>query len=222
MYNNNEFNNNQQSNVNISNSMPNGNQNGMNYINNNLNINSKNNKIMFIVFWVIAVVVIVFLLKGCSGSSLGGGKNTTGSTEYKSSDVDFSCTYVSKSDNLTITTYSDFLFNYKSTATSGTQYTYQLKQYNKMILEFKNTLTDEKYKEFIDDLNSLDCLDSGSCTASHLEFSTTKYGWDTVVDRIGNKIEMTYYNLNGMDSTATKDDIKSVKADYESKGYSCN
>lgn len=190
------------------------------YNNNGSNTNNKNNKTMFIIIGVIAVIaviLIVFLLKGFGGSSLGGGKNTTGSTEYKSSDVDFSCTYVSKSDNLTITTYSDFIFNYKSS-----QYTYQLKQYNKMILEFKNTLTDEIYKEFIDDLNSLNCLDPGSCTGSHLELSTTKYGWDTVVDRIGNKIEITYYNLNGIGINATKNDINNAKVNYESKGYSCS
>ncbi len=216
--NNNDLNYNQQNSFNMPNQIPNNNTN-LNYSNNDNNTGNKNNKIIFIIVGVIAAVVILLLLFNGSSKS---GKNTTGSSEYNSSDVDFSCSYVSKSDNLTITTYSDFIFNYKSTGTSGTQYTYQLKQYNKMILEFKNTLTDEKYKDFIDDLNSLDCLDSGSCTGSHLELSTTKYGLNTVVDRSGNKIEMTYYNLNGMGTTATKDDIKNTKASYESKGFTCN
>ena len=216
--NNNDLNYNQQNSFNMPNQIPNNNTN-LNYSNNDNNTGNKNNKIIFIIVGVIAAVVILLLLFNCSNKNK---KNTTGSSEYNSSDVDFSCTSVSDNGNLTSTTYSDFLFNYKSTGTSGTQYTYQLKQYNKMILEFKNTLTDEKYKEFIDDLNPLDCLDSGSCTGSHLELSLSKYGYDTVVDRSGNKIEITYYNLYGMGSTATKDDIKSLKDTYESKGYNCN
>lgn len=210
--NNNDLNYNQQDNFNMSSQIPNNDAN-TNYTSNDLNTNNKNNKTILIIIGVVAVIIILFIFGGKSKS----GKNTTGSSEYNSSDVDFSCSYVSKGDDFTITTYSDFIFNYKSS-----QYTYQLKQYNKMILGFKNTITDEKYKEFIDDLNSLDCLDAGSCTESHLEFSTTKYGWDTVVDRSSNKIELTFYNLNGKGITATKDDINSTRASFESKGYTCN
>lgn len=90
-----------------------------------------------------------------------------------------------------------------------------------MVIEYKKTLTDEKYKEFIKELNSIDCLDADSCTESHLELSITDFGWDTVVDRKGNKIEVTFNNTFGMGSTASKDDIKETKANFESEGYTC-
>ena len=204
-----------QDNSNMSNQLQNNNTN-MNYPSNGNNFGKKNNKIIFIVAGVVVVVAIVvillFLFKGSSKS----GKNTTGSSEYKASDVAFSCSYVSEGENAISTTYTDFIFNYKSS-----QYTYQLKQYYKMVIEYKKTLTDEKYKEFIKELNSIDCLDAGSCTESHLELSITDFGWDTVVDRKGNKIEVTFNNTYGMGSTASKDDIKDTKASFESEGYTC-
>lgn len=46
-------------------------------------------------------------------------------------------------------------------------------------------------------------------------------GWDTVVDRVGNKIEATYYNIYGMGATATKDKMKELIEQYESNGYVC-
>ena len=219
--NNNDLNNNQTNNYNMPNITPdNGfNSTNMNHISNSSN--SSNNKTKIIIIGVavlVALIVIVFLLKG-NGK---GGTVSTGSTEYKPSDVAFSCTYTTTNNNVTVTTYSDFIFNYKTKGTNGSQYTYQLKQYNKMVLEFKNTITDEKYKEFIDDLNSMDCLNAGSCTENHLELSISKYGWDTVVDRSDKKIEMTYYGIYGMGKTATKEDIDKTKADYEKSGYTCN
>ncbi len=203
-----------QDNFNMPNQLQNNNTN-MNYASNGNNSGKKNNKIIFIVAGVVIVAIVVILLLLFKGSSKSG-KNTTGSSEYKASDVAFSCSYVSEGENAISTTYTDFIFNYKSS-----QYTYQLKQYYKMVIEYKKTLTDEKYKEFIKELNSIDCLDAGSCTESHLELSITDFGWDTVVDRKGNKIEVTFNNTFGMGSTASKDDIKDTKASFESEGYTC-
>ena len=203
-----------QDNNNMPNQLQNNNTN-MNYASNGNNSGKKNNKIIFIVAGVVIVAIVVILLLLFKGSSKSG-KNTTGSSEYKASDVAFSCSYVSEGENAISTTYTDFIFNYKSS-----QYTYQLKQYYKMVIEYKKTLTDEMYKEFIKELNSIDCLDAGSCTESHLELSITDFGWDTVVDRKGNTIEVTFNNTYGMGSTASKDDIKETKANFESEGYTC-
>lgn len=106
-----------QDNSNMSNQLQNNNTN-MNYPSNGNNSGKKNNKIIFIVAGVVVVAIVVILLFLFKGSSKSG-KNTTGSSEYKASDVAFSCSYVSEGENAISTTYTDFIFNYKSS-----QYTY--------------------------------------------------------------------------------------------------
>lgn len=184
-----------------------------------------NTKLLAIIIGIIIIIVIVIVSKGFSNSSvLGSNENTTGSTEYKGSDVDYNCTYEYTNEDKKMKVYSDFIFNYKSTGDSGKQYNYQLKIYNKMIVEYGNGLTDSKYKDFVDSFESLECLgfgDEKKCTESHLELGITDSGWDTVVDRIGDKIEVTYYNIYGMGTTATKEDMKEIIEQYESNGYIC-
>lgn len=186
------------------------------------NKNNKNNKKLLLII-VGVILIIFFVIKGFSGSSLSrGSKNTTGSTEYKDSDVDYNCTYEDTNDESTLKLYSDLIFNYKTTGDSGKTYNYQLKKYNKIIIEYKKELTDSLYKEYIDSLSSIDCIGTNKCTGDHLELSISALGYNTVIDRTGNKIIVTYYRIQGLNATATKDDIKDVMEQLKKGGYTCN
>lgn len=146
--------------------------------------------------------MVVVALKGFNNFSvLDSNENTTGSIEYKVSDVDYNCTLEYTNEDRKMKVYSDFIFNYKTTSESVKQYNYQLKIYSKMIAEYESGLTDSKYKDFVDLFESLECLDSSDeekYTESHLELGLTNTGLDTVIDRIGNKIEVTYYKIYGL------------------------
>ena len=180
-------------NNNVSNNFNNINNNKNNLSSNRLTKKAKNNKLFAIIIGIIVIIiVVVIVLKGFNSSSvLGSNKNTTGSTEYNSSDVDNNCTYEYSTEDKNMKIYSDFIFNYKTTESNGSQNNYQLKIYSTMVVEYENGLTDSKYKDFVDTFDSLVCLNSDECTGNHLELGVTNTGWDTVIDRIGNKIEVT-------------------------------
>lgn len=207
------------------------NNNGMNstlssqFNNNSANANnvdpnkSKINKKLIGIIGIIIVVVIVgiLLIKGFGGSStLGGHKNTTGLSDYKDSDVDNNCVYIGTYDDGKTTIYVDILFNYKS----GTN-NYQVKTYYKVIEEFSNGLTDKQYEKYVKSLNSINCL-LDECTASHLELDVSKFGSDTIVDRKGNRIEITANEPAGMGATATKNDKEEFIKDFKDQGFKCN
>lgn len=187
--------------------------------------NKKNNtKLLAIIIGVIVIIVIVIVVALKEFFVFGSNKNTTGSTEYKDSDVDYNCTYEYANEDTKMKVYLDFIFNYKSNREDGNQNNYQLAIYDKMIVEYENGLTDEEYKEFIDSLESLECFSYGGenkCTESHLELGITSLGWDTIVDRTGDKIEVTYNNVYGLGRTATEEDIRETKEQYASNGYVC-
>ena len=222
--------NNNVENVNFSSNPNNTNINNQNNLYNNQNniaeTSKKNNnvKLLAIMIVVIIIVIVIILIIFNNYSVFGSNNNTTGSTEYKGSDVDFNCTYEYTNGDLKIIVYSDFIFNYKTEAESGEENNYQLIRYDKVIVEYENGLTDDEYKDFVDALEATECFDYGNediCTESHLELTVTSMGWDTVIDRIGNRIEMTYNNWYGMGRTATSEDIREVKEQYESDGYIC-
>ena len=64
--------------------------------------------------------------------------------------------------------------------------------------------------------------ENNKCTGDHLELGITESGWNTVVDRIGNKIEITYYNVYGLGQTATEKDKNELIEQYKNNGYICN
>lgn len=148
-------------------------------------------------------------------------KNNTGSTEYSYKDVDLNCIYKSDDGSKNVTIYSDFLFNYKSPGEKS--YNYQAMIFNKKINTYHNGLTNEIYEDFIDKLFSTYCggFSAIDCTKDHIEFGITDLGWDTIVDRKGNKIVVTYFNVHGLGKTATKKDIKDIKKSYEDEEYKC-
>lgn len=225
--NNNEWNNQPVNNMNNSNNQNNS------YIDNSMNQSKThkkkvNTKLLAIIVGIIIalVTVIVVALKGFSNFSILGTKeNTTGSTEYKGADVDYNCMYEYTDEIKKVKIYSDLIFNYKSTGDDGKQNNYQLKIYNKMLLEFENgVLTDSKYKDIVDSFESMECLgleNEEKCAKNHIELGMTNSGWNTVIDRTGNKIEVTYYNIYGMGATATKEDMKEIKEKYEKIDYIC-
>ena len=176
---------------------------------------------------IIFIVVLLTFIPKIFNNSLktSKAKNTTGLTVYTDSDVDNNCTYEQTEDNKKIKLYLDLIFNYKSKSNSGNQINYQLRLYSKEIIEYENGLTDNEYKEFINSLDSMKCISfqgDDVCTEDHLELGITETGWDTVVDRKGNKIEMTYYNIYGTGKTATEKEIKETLERYENNGYICN
>lgn len=185
---------------------------------NNLNnLNKKNNKPKTLIIIIGIVGVITILLISKSGNILKRHSNTTGLSEYSASDVDLNCVRKKNEKNGSITIYSDFLFNY------NTGINYHHKIYNKIVTEYTNGLTEEKYKEFIKSLNSSKCnYDISNCMKDHLELELTSLGWDTKVDRIGNTIETTFYEISGSNRTATNNEIKKTKTTYEKAGFSCH
>jgi len=234
---NNEFNNNTVNNnaVNqyINSSIPNIennnyiNNNDINNLSNNININqvskknNKNKKLLVIAIVIILIITIFITLKGFS-NDLGSAKNTTGLDEYKNSDVDYNCKYESSDEDTKLKIYLDFLYNYETDGNNGKKYLYQLKTYTKVIKEYKNGLTNALYMDFVDSFNSLKCIYPEDCTNNHLELGLTNKGFNTVIDRNGNKIEVTYYAIYGMGIKATKKDMKEIKQQYEQDGYICN
>ena len=89
-----------------------------------------------------------------------------------------------------------------------------------MIMEYGDGLTDEAYKEFVDALNSINCFDS-DCTGNHLVLDISSLGYNTIVDRTGNKIVVTSYKPLGLGITATKEDMNVLKDEYEKQGFVC-
>ncbi len=200
-----------------------------NISNNQVNPKKKNNVKLLVTIiggMIVLGIVIFAVLKIFNISSvISTHKNTTGLSEYSGLDVDYNCVYEYTKNNDKMKEYSDIIFNYKSDRKDGKQNNYQVKVYSKMILEYGNGLTNSKYKEVIDSFNSLECVslnEDNKCTGDHLELGITESGWNTVVDRIGNKIEITYYNIYGLGQTATEKDKNELIEQYKNKGYICN
>lgn len=221
--NNNQNNNNQNSN---SNDMYN--QNNLNNNNNNFNGNMPNNNInkdkksknKLIIIIIIIVVILIFILGFLSPSLLAKNhENTTGLSEYSSEDVDLNCVTNYEKEDGKRTLYSDLMFNYKKGASYNVS---QLKTYSKLIIEYNTTLTDEKYHDFVTELSTTECLNEHDCKESHLEFSQTELGWNTVIDRKGNKIIVTFDNIYGVGKTLSSKEMREVKDSYEKDGTKCH
>lgn len=185
---------------------------GLNTMNENKDTNNNMKKIIIGVVAVAILLVIVFLFKG------NGHKNTTGILDYSNSDVDLNCAIELSNDDYVSKIYSDFLFNHKSGDVN-----YQLKLYSKMIMEFDGGVTDEEYLKYIKSIGSVICMgkEEECAKSSHLELGIASLGWDIVVDRRENEIEVTYYNIYGAGQVSNRGDIKNFKATFEKEGYSC-
>jgi len=195
------------------NNQPNGN--GMNQNGNKKMGNFDKNKIIKIALIAVVIVVVLFLLKGCF-SVLGGHKNTTGSSEYKAKDVDLNCSYEKTDSERKVTAHIDALFDYKNGSS-----TYALKQYSKMVYDYTNGLTNEAYKKFIESVDATACWEADKCEKNHIDLGLSKLGYDTIIERNGNQITMTFYNLVGIGQKATKDDKDAFIKEYESNGFKC-
>lgn len=156
--------------------------------------------------------IICLLLTGCGLA--GGHKNTTGSTIYTDSDVTLNCTNTNTSENRTLTTYVDVLFN----TTRG----YQAEQHFKLVAKYNETISDEKYKEILKEVDASQCLFASDCKDDHLELGLTTLGFNTVVDRNGDTIQITFYKANGQGFKANQTDIDLVKKTYEGENFTCN
>lgn len=159
--------------------------------------------------YIFVIMLCALFITACS---TGVHKNTTGIGGYKDSDITFNCTYNETTDKGEMETYIDFLFNVDN---------YQMKQYSKIVLKYYNGVTDEDYKKIVDDANSLECV-TNTCTDPHLELGITDYGWDTVIDRYSDRVEIKYHSISGMGQKATKNDIKDTKKQLEGSGFTCN
>jgi len=181
----------------------------------------KNKKILGIVIGVIVVIIALSLFKG-AGSSLGGGKNTTGSTQYSASDVEASCVLDISEGNTIEIIYSDVIFNEKNGA--------QAKVYNKKVLKRKDgaKIETDKYKEIIkENINPIAGtfdLTEEDYNKEKLELDITTYGYDTIIYRYDNKLEITWFNIYGTVSIhgeASNADKKEFIEELEKQGYSC-
>jgi len=181
----------------------------------------KNNKlIIIIVAAVVGLIIIgciIFGLFGKGGSSGGGGgifnshANNTG-LDYKASDVSLNCVNEQSSDKGSIKIYSDILFDYKG---------YQVQQFNKFVANYKE-LTDEDYFEIVKGYGSSECLlDEEACKKDHVDLSMSSLGWDTKVDRKGNTVTVTSYNIYGKGATASSTEKKEFQEQLEKAGYTC-
>ena len=84
-------------------------------------------------------------------------------------------------------------------------------------------MTDDEYQRVIDEIGCLAyCNDVDNCTDSHIECSISDIGIGTVIDRIGNKIEMTFHLDYGNGRKITKEEIKKMEDNFEDGGYDCN
>ncbi len=171
-----------------------------------------NNKIKLVIIGAVVLVVLVIvaiLIK--NGILFSKHRNTTGSSEYKGSEVKLNCTASESENGKTITHYMDLL--------TGNGY----KIYNKMVIAYDSGITDKIYLDFIKNIDLTTCLSKEEeCAASnHLELGLTNIGFDTIVDRSGDKIEVTFYVVGGVNQTSTDDDIKELKRQFEKEGYSC-
>ena len=206
------FNNN---NNNLDNYMPGNNFANVNQLNNNSNNKNKYLKYAVIVVGVIvAIVGIYFIFTNVIGVG-GGHKNTTGLSSYTDSDVGLNChqTFNNSDNNTDI--YMDYIFNKDNHTTV----------YMKTIKNYPNGLTDEKYAEFIKTFDSYDELKCSSydeeCLKNHHEFPSSGTGFDIVIDRKGNTIEMTNNMITGYGEKVTNKDIRSIKDELKEQGYTC-
>jgi hypothetical protein len=176
----------------------------------------KNNTVLIVVLVLVGLFIVVpfvfGFIKGFTGAL--SHKNTTGSSKYKDSDVTYNCSYEETTSTGAKAVYNtDLLFNHEG---------YQLYAYTKIEVTATKDITDEQYATLVKGANSSKCvLNANECKASHLELGITKYGWDTVIDRSGKKVTITYYGVYGKGYKATKsDEEKSVKT-YTDQGYKC-
>ena len=169
-------------------------------------------------FIFVFATVLVLGLSGCGKSNDYEG---TFSNAYEVSDIDYRCEVTTLENGGEAKDTIDLLFDFKN---------YQLKAYHKIVATFKEGLTDEKYEEFVSNLNVLDCIEFGKtiadkCKASHLEFGSTSLGFDTVVDRKGNSIELLYHQDSGSYSYGhqklTDSEIEEVLNQLKGSGYTC-
>ena len=171
--------------------------------------NNKNKKI----FIIIGAIILIFIIFKLLSSGTGGHKNTTGSTKYKDSDVALNCQREEKDSESTKTMYLDFVLNY------GDGTTYQAAQFTKYVETHKETLTDDEYKELVDKVRiSLYDVDY---TKSHIEFDLSTFGFDTVIDRNGNTVEVTGYSVFGAGEKGTNNTKNTLKEEFEEQGYTC-
>ncbi len=171
--------------------------------------NNKNKKI----FIIIGAIILMFIIFKLLSSGTGGHKNTTGSTKYKDSDVALNCQREEKDSESTKTMYLDFVLNY------GDGTTYQAAQFTKYVETHKETLTDDEYKELVDKVRiSLYDVDY---TKSHIEFDLSTFGFDTVIDRNGNTVEVTGYSVFGAGEKGTNNTKNTLKEEFEEQGYTC-
>lgn len=171
--------------------------------------NNKNKK----KFIIIGAIILMFIIFKLLSSGTGGHKNTTGSTKYKDSDVALNCQREEKDSESTKTMYLDFVLNY------GDGTSYQAAQFTKYVETHKETLTDDEYKELVDKVRiSLYDVDY---TKSHIEFDLSAFGFDTVIDRNGNTVEVAGYSVYGAGKKGTNNTKNTLKEEFEEQGYTC-
>ena len=113
-----------------------------------------------------------------------------------------------------MTTYVDVLYN--------TSRGNQAEQYFKVVTKYNQPITDEKYKEIVKGIDATKCLFGDDCKDSHLELGLTTLGFDTVINRTTDTIEVTFYKENGKGYTAKQSDKDQVKKTYMDQNFECN
>ncbi len=194
----------QVNNINYNNQPPMNNQ--YNGYNNTASINGsnkKNNKV-FIIIGVVLLIIIVIIAIGILLSKLVG------------SNTDYTCTKSSTEGNIKMNITLKGTFNSKND--SGTSY--KLIENNKLVIEDTDGLTDSKYEKYVTGIFS-DCSYDKDCTGNHVKLGLTSLGFDTVIDRSGNKITITYKTYIGAGYNASKSYKKSVINDYIKDDYTC-
>ncbi len=156
----------------------------------------------------IVLLLIVLLVCGCGGTH----KNTTGRKDYSASRVALNCYYEDASDVKTTKTYADFIFNTKE---------YKTIIYYKVEYTYKEKVTDAKYKEIMDQIGTVMCVETDACKKDHVELGTTVYGFETIVDRKENQVIITYYKNYGEKNKVSDNFIEKTKKEYIKNGYKC-
>ena len=188
-------------------------------MNNSVNVQNANNSelkkaiLVGVIISVVGSIVVIFILKFFV---FGVHKNTTGLSDYRAASVNLNCTYNHSEGDTDISMYSDFIYNY--------QKKYKLAVYNRMVIKYQNSLTDDKVTEMINRLNSLDCtMDSNKdfCVSSRLNFAPSKSGWSYTTDKASNTLTVIFYNYYGSGKRITATDKEQIKTHYQNEGYVC-
>lgn len=161
-----------------------------------------------IIIPAVIVLIIILLITSC----VGGHKNTTGRNDYRASKVRLNCYYEKKDDIRTTKTSADFIFNTKE---------YKAVVYYKTVFIYKEKISDEKYEDMMWQLDSLECQNGDTCKKDHIRLGVTNYGLDTIADRKGKEVILTYYKEFGQGEKASKKFIEKTKKEYIKNGYKC-